>query len=351
MAATERQNSSTSTPLRLNRRMRLALAVSAGVHVCAVGVLALVQMAVEPADAKPMADLAIVESAEPGPTFEPVAMSLEPAEDLAEGGSSFETSAVAIATGGGPQLEIASPWIGPGAPDGSSIGGDRPLGERVSPLGGGGNGGGSRGSGEGNGIGNGVGDGTGTSFFGLTAQGQKFVFVVDASSSMRRPSFGPERTLFNRVKLEIMRSVRLMTEQQRFYIVFFNDSFLPMPSKSLVTADKDSQAYYLRWMSRVESGGPTDPERALQLALGLQPDVIYFLTDGEFKRGLVKRIDEMNRAGVVIHTINYGSDEDESETLREIAEQNGGTYYFVPLPTPPQETAARTSRTRTSATP
>lgn len=278
-------------------------------------------------------------------------MTLEPIHDSVEGGSSFETSDAAIVTGGGPKLDISNPWGGLGASRGVPTGDGIALGERVEALGGGGNGGGSRGSGEGNGIGNGVGDGTGTSFFGLTAQGQKFVFVVDASSSMRRPSFGPERTLFNRVKLEIMRSIRRMTEQQQFFIVFFNDSLFPMPAKSLVAAEQDTQQYYLRWMSQMKSGGQTDPEDAIQLALRLQPDVIYFLTDGEFHRGLVKRIAGMNRAGVVIHTINYGSDDDGSVSLREIAEQNGGAYYFVPVPKPSRETAAKTSRFGASATP
>jgi hypothetical protein len=192
-----------------------------------------------------------------------------------------------------------------------------------------------------------VGDGTGTSFFGLAARGRKFVFVVDASSSMRRPSHGPERTLFNRVKLEIVQSIRQMSEQQQFFIVFFNDSFFPMPATSLVAATPEAQARYLQWMAEMKSGGQTDPAAAIQLALQLEPDVIYFLSDGEFKYGLVKRIAAMNGGRVMINTVCFGGVEDDNKSLRMIAEQNGGTYHYVPLPAKTQETS--TTSTNTSA--
>jgi hypothetical protein len=303
-----------------------------------------------PASVVPTITAEIVEPPATDVPLERVAMTLEATGDSIEGGSTFDAPETVIATGGAPAPVTVSPWLDAGTATGVPTGEGMELAAAVTPLGGG-SGGGSRGSGEGNGIGDGVGDGTGTAFFGLAAQGQKFVFVVDASSSMRRPSHGPERTLFNKVKLEIMESIRQMTAEQKFYIVFFNDRFLAMPATSLVAATEESQTRYLRWMSEVPSGGQTDPEGAIQLAMQLQPDVIYFLSDGEFKYGLVKRITAMNRGGVVIHTVCFGGTEDNNVSLRQIAEQNSGTYHFVPLPAPAQETAAKTSAADASLKP
>jgi hypothetical protein len=326
---------------RLGRRMGVAIAISAAVHLTAVAVLGLFEITTQTRTELPEISATIAEATAIDVPLERLALKLEVAGNSVEGGSSFDAPDTVIATGGAPSANPVTAFLGPGTATGVAIGDGIALNEHVTPLGGGG--GGSRGSGEGNGIGNGTGDGTGASFFGLSAQGRKFVFVVDASSSMRRPSHGPERTLFNRVKLEIMDSIQHLSPEQKFYIVFFNDGFYPMPATSMVAATEESQARYLRWMSEVPSGGQTDPEGAMQLALQLQPDVVYFLSDGEFRYGLVKRIAAMNRSGVAIHTVCYGGTEDNNVSLRQIAEQNNGTYHFVPLPAVPQETAARTS--------
>lgn len=350
LSAVRRESWFAPLPWQLGRRARLALVVSACVHLCAIGVLGLVEVISPPPEAGPTITAAIVEPAAMDAPLVRLPLTLESTRDSIQGGSSFDAPQTVIVTGGAPGPVTVSPWIGAETDAGipSTVGLE--LAAQVSPLGGG-RGGGSRGTGEGNGIGNGVGDGTGTAFFGLASQGQKFVFVVDASSSMRRPSHGPERTLFNKVKLEIMDSVHQLTSEQKFFIVFFNDRFLAMPATSLVAATEESQARYLRWMSDVPSGGQTDPEGAIQLALQLQPDVIYFLSDGEFKYGVVKRIAAMNLAGVVIHTVCFGGTEDNNVSLRQIAEQNGGTYHYVPLPAATHETAVKTSKAADGAIP
>lgn len=188
--------------------------------------------------------------------------------------------------------------------------------------------------GSGAGFGNAEGDGTGTDFFGLTAPGQKFVFVVDSSGSMNRPFPGPGRTLLGRVKLELLKCVTQMSPEQQFFIVFFNDEANPMPANRLMEATEESQLHYLRWMAAVEAGGMTEPETALLLALQLNPDVIYFLTDGAFKYRVIDRVADMNRADITIHTVGFGDKvgfgEDGAERfMRMIADQNGGTYQFV----------------------
>jgi len=188
--------------------------------------------------------------------------------------------------------------------------------------------------GAGEGVGNDIGDGSGTDFFGLTAPGQKFVFVVDASGSMNRPFPGPGRTLLGRVKLELLKCVTQMSPEQQFFIVFFNDDAHPMPASRLMEATPDAQRRYLRWMAEFKAVGETEPETALLLALQLNPDVVYFLTDGAFKYRVIGRVKEMNRRETTIHTVGFGDKTGFGENgaerfMQMIADQNGGTYQFV----------------------
>ncbi|REJ74721.1 MAG: VWA domain-containing protein [Planctomycetota bacterium] len=197
----------------------------------------------------------------------------------------------------------------------------------VRPLGGGD--GSLDNAGDGSGDGDAAGDGSGSSFFGLTAAGKKFVFVVDASGSMRRPFQGQGKTLLGRTKLEILKCVTQMDSDQQFFIVYFNDETFPMPADRLMHATKENQLNYLRWMAGFKAGGTTEPEDALLLALRLKPDVVYFLTDGAFKYRVIDRVKQMNRNKVSINTVSFGGDERAADFMQQIADQNNGSYHFV----------------------
>ncbi len=211
--------------------------------------------------------------------------------------------------------------------------GDRPqpsmFTEAVS-LGGGAGGGdfGLQGRGDGTGTGFGASEG-GSRFFGQRVEGQRVVYVVDASRSMNHPHPGQMRTRFGRVKLELIRSIRQMTPAQEFFIVYFNDRALPMPANSMPRATPSAQEKFLRWAAQVRADGNTNPEQALSLALKLRPDVIYFLTDGNFPNKIAREVTQANLNRVVIHTIGFADDEGEA-VLRAIATRNWGEYQFIP---------------------
>jgi hypothetical protein len=232
--------------------------------------------------------------------------------------------------------------------------GSLPLGESVLPVGGGD--GNVDTAGDGQGIGNGVGDGSGTSFFGLDAAGKKFVFVVDASGSMRRPFAGPGKTLLGRVKMELLSCITQMSPDQEFFIVFFNDEAIPMPARHLVKATPEAQKHFLYWMAETKAGGNTEPEDALKIAMQLEPDVVYFLTDGAFKYRVIGHVREYNRSDVIVHTVSFGGDERAADFMKQIASQNGGTYHFVSSQgeAPNEETAdadVETTVTRSASVP
>lgn len=188
----------------------------------------------------------------------------------------------------------------------------------------------SKGSGAANSGVTGIGETPGGGFFGVQAVGNRVVYVVDCSRSMNHPHESIAKTRFGRVKLEIAYSIRRMNSEMEFFIIFFNNNAVPMPSRKLQPALPAPKKHYLTWMANVKTGGQTDPRDALRLALLLRPDMIYFLTDGEFRSSVVRDVTKMNRSRrIPIHT--FGLDSRSGEPmLKMIAERNGGTYRFVP---------------------
>ncbi len=184
------------------------------------------------------------------------------------------------------------------------------------------------GSGDGDGEAHGDDEGNST-FFGLPVDGKRIVYVVDASRSMNHPFPGPMLTRFGRVKMELVRSIGQMTSEQEFFIVYFNDRAIPMPSRTMMPALPSTQNKYLRWAAQAKADGQTNPEQALLLALMLRPDMIYFLTDGDFPHKVVENVTQSNQSRVVIHTIGFGEDKGE-KLLRQIAARNWGDYQFIP---------------------
>ena len=185
------------------------------------------------------------------------------------------------------------------------------------------------GTGDGHGLGSGSGEGGG--FFGLDLAGKQFVFVVDASRSMNHPYPGEAKNRLGRVKIELYNTVLKMTSDQSFFVVFFNSEPIPMPSRGMVRAEPALIRPYLNWIFSARGMGQTNPESALLLALRLNPDKIYFLTDGDFSYRSVRAVREANRNRIPIHTIGFGGQEGEKNLL-EIARDSQGTYQFIPEP-------------------
>ncbi len=184
------------------------------------------------------------------------------------------------------------------------------------------------GSGAGEGEAQGTADGNST-FFGLPVAGKRVVYVVDASRSMNHPFPGPMMTRFGRVKQELVLSISRMTSEQEFFIVYFNDRAIPMPSRTMMPALPNTQGLYLRWAAQAKADGETNPEQALLFALMLRPDIVYFLTDGNFPQRVIDHVSQANEHRVVIHTIGFGDDKGE-KLLKQIAARNWGDYQFIP---------------------
>ncbi|MDF1744438.1 MAG: VWA domain-containing protein [Gimesia sp.] len=182
-------------------------------------------------------------------------------------------------------------------------------------------------SGSGNGIGSG-------GFFGHKPKARKIVYVVDSSKSMNFPHDSVGKTRLGRVKIELANAILSMDENQEFFVIFFSDFAIPMPARQLQTATPRSKKKFLSWIAKVPGVGTTEPFQALMLALRLQPDTIYFLTDGQFDPSVVRAFNKaagktrQNRK-IIVNGICLGNREGE-EVIRELTENNSGSYTFIP---------------------
>ena len=156
-------------------------------------------------------------------------------------------------------------------------------------------------------------------FFGVRAEGQLFIYVVDCSGSM------VDADRLDRAKRELRRSVAGLQFPQRFKVIFYNDQAIPMPGALPKSADRNAKDQLNAWLDLVQPDGETDPRSALSLALALKPDAVFLLSDGAFPDGTVEAVARINPSRVPIHCIDLGGGA-AGPGLRQIAEQSGVRY-------------------------
>ncbi len=158
-----------------------------------------------------------------------------------------------------------------------------------------------------------------TSFFGIRAEGQLFIYVVDCSGSM------VDEDRLDRAKSELRRSINGMQSPQRFKVIFYNDHPVPMPGELPKPADQSSKNSLSNWLNLIEPFGPTDPRSSLAQALALKPDAVFLLSDGAFPEGTPEAIARLNSKKVPIHCIDLANGA-AGDDLRKIAAESGGQY-------------------------
>lgn len=174
-----------------------------------------------------------------------------------------------------------------------------------------------------------------TMVFGVSGSGSRFVYVFDRSDSMNGHSGRPLRA----AKAELIRSLKSLTEKQRFQIIFYNDKPKPFQLSGaplqLISGEQPNVVQAERYVQSIAAFGGTKHDTALKLALQMSPDVIFFLTDARIPRlsgnelRLIKQRAE--KSGTTIHTIEFGPDAfaPNDSFLRDLAKQNNGQYQYV----------------------
>jgi von Willebrand factor type A domain len=158
-----------------------------------------------------------------------------------------------------------------------------------------------------------------TSFFGVRAKGQFFVFVVDCSGSMN------DDLRLYRAKTELKSTIAKLQYPQRYHVIFYNDRPRPMAGGLPVSAEPKAVGRSLAWLDTIEAEGGTDPRGAMDQALGFRPDAVFLLSDGEYPEGTDGAIAARNTEKTPVHCIDL-SNGAAGDQLRRIAVDSGGRY-------------------------
>ncbi len=198
------------------------------------------------------------------------------------------------------------------------------------------------------------GDGKSAMFFGTKASGRSFVFVVDRSTSMQYGSRNfVSRELFNRydvAKSELLNAIESLQPHQEFFVLMFAHNTIPMFSSKSVEQDGDQEyrmiaatpqnkARFQGWLEGVGMGPGTDPRHALEIAIEMQPDSIFMLSDGAFvserndDRPKTREIIQQYISAGLIVPINTTSlvVEETIPTMKSIADKSGGLFKFTTI--------------------
>ena len=162
-------------------------------------------------------------------------------------------------------------------------------------------------------------------FFGLgksAKAAERVVYVVDRSGSML--------DTFIHVREELKRSIGTLKRGQKFHVIFFNAGPpVENPPKKLVNAIIAQKRAFFDFLDTIFPKGSTRPEQAMHKALQLKPNLIYFLTDGEFDPALIEKLSQWNaKQNVQIYTIAY-FDESGATLLERIAREHDVEFKFV----------------------
>jgi DNA-directed RNA polymerase subunit RPC12/RpoP len=151
---------------------------------------------------------------------------------------------------------------------------------------------------------------------------RKIVFIIDRSGSMTDSMM--------MVKRELRRSISRLEQPQSFHVIFFSSGpAVEMAGRKLVPATVANREMAFDFIDGVVPVGQTDPSDAFRAAFAVQPEVIHFLSDGEFDPKIVAQIDKLNTAKTTrINTVCFMYVQAE-KLLMEIASRNGGTYRYI----------------------
>ena len=172
-------------------------------------------------------------------------------------------------------------------------------------------------------------------FFGAEAYGNRFVFVIDSSGSMRGPRW-------EALCRELIRALQSLSPDQEFFIISFDSSAHPMfglvPQKeAFLTPTQVNVANVWSWLVSIQHGSSTLPATAVGIAMRLEPDAIFLLSDGEIADSTVRDLRFWNhkkeKGGEVktlipIHTVLLHS-QIGFIALQTIANENSGTFTPV----------------------
>jgi HEAT repeat protein len=201
----------------------------------------------------------------------------------------------------------------------------------------------------------------GVTFFGISTESQRVLFVLDLSGSMKfsmtpknNPTDDPSRpydepgagesSRLDVAKRDLLKAIGGLRDGARFNLVLFASDVWTW-ADDLVEMAPDKRLELSKFIESADAVGATNIYGALERAFEVagasggdaftnpEIDTIYLLTDGKATVGVTADRDEIlafvrsrnQSARITIHTIGL-SDAHDSVLMRRIAEENGGQY-------------------------
>jgi Ca-activated chloride channel family protein len=174
-----------------------------------------------------------------------------------------------------------------------------------------------------------------TTFMNIVGVGRSFVYVIDTSSSMDGPRL-------RQAKSQLKASLRLLQPNQQFAVILYNETTQRLKlrrqaEQPLYFATEVNRQLAVQEIDSIISDAGTDHRPALLEALGLRPDVVYFLTDGDEPVLSAADLRDIRHAaqGTTIHVVRFGDGNwtrSSDHWLQLLAGQNHGEYRELAIP-------------------
>lgn len=172
------------------------------------------------------------------------------------------------------------------------------------------------------------------SFFGISARGKRFVFIVDCSGSMGGPPWIAARN-------ELIRTLRELQPDQLFSVMLYSsEAWSPegrVSEAAFWEATPENLEKITVWLNRQVPGGGTLPLPALRESLRLIPDAVFLLSDGQLQddsRGYLWRYNGRTNGRkaedevIPVNTVAIGMSAG-AELLGIIARENRGQFQHI----------------------
>lgn len=167
--------------------------------------------------------------------------------------------------------------------------------------------------------------------FGAEGKGSSFVYVFDQSGSMDEYGGKPMQAAKN----NLVKSFESLGKLHKFNLIFYNEKPYVWKPNKMVFADDVNKAGAIKYVQGIIPRGGTKHYPALMEAMRLNPEIIFFLTDGDendrLRPGELEEIDRRNgRIGAQINVIQFGVGENrQAAFLRNLAARNRGQYVYI----------------------
>ena len=177
--------------------------------------------------------------------------------------------------------------------------------------------------------GGGSGSGPRSSFYGTGGNATRVVYILDHSGSMLDN--------FSFLREQAIKSVGNLSANQFFAVILVSDRVTFVGPAQLQRALPEAKKQFADLLQKEVAEGANDGllgpfEQAFSRAFAMNPELVYFLTDGKFGDGLIGKVAEFNKERRVhVNTIAFVTEEPLYKgQLQQLAQENGGTYKFVP---------------------